>query len=1264
MFFNVKNTTMKRILLTLQLFAFPLFFYAQTTVTFSSTGTTSFYVPAGVPSVTMNAWGGGGGGGGSTVPLLSLQRAAAGGGGGAFAGGTYTMTAGVNTNLSITVGTGGTAGAGSSNGGGGGSSLITSYITAVGGGGGTANSNDGNPAAGAAGLASASTGQTKADGVAGGAGQTLLPAVAGSGGQGGNSGGAGGAGATGLLANANGSAGTQPGGGGGGSKSAVLGSVGTGGVGGAGRITIVYTCPTYTLTSTAASIVDLCSGTSSTITLVGNLPFGLYTVAYQVGGVTQTPANMTVSTSGGGTFSAPGFTVLGTKSLTITSLTSGTSSTAADNCTSNISSGNTATVTITSSGTAPVALAGTGATCSQITANWQAVAGATYYELDVATDINFTAFVSGYTALNVGNVLTKNIPGLSNATNYYYRVRAFSGTCISANSSTINYKPAVIPSTVVSTAVTNNGCASFTANWNAEVNATSYLLDFSTDSNFGTFNSQNVGNVTSFLVTSLSSGTTYYYRIRAQNGCGSSASYSTVQTAATLNSAPIAPTAVTSNTVSCTQFSMSWGTAVNATTYEVQISTNSGFPGTAATQTITGLTSTSYTFTGLTSSTIYYYRVLARNVCGASVYGVPSPTFVTTLALPTTPSNNPSIQPTCLIPTGTVILKGLPNRSDYTIAQTGTASNSYTGGTGSDFTTYTITGLVPGSYNFTVQYPGSCASLPLQNITINSLVTNTYTVAGGWSSGNPTIDHNIVFADDFSSTVDLNSCTCKINAGKKVIINSTNTLIVENGLTIDPTVGSMLTFKNNASLIQVNTNPNINSGTITYERITPPIFQKDYEYWSTPVSPQKLVDVSPDTTPTKYFGNNGTAWVATDRQSNMVVGKGYIIRGPATYNNSTKQAFTANFVGVPNNGDLQGEDLENGKYYVIGNPYPSALSADALVSGNSILNGTMYFWTHNTAAKPVATNQYTNDDYASYNQSGGVSAKSDPLHSDNPGADNGVKPTGKIAAGQAFYISTKGAGKVQFKNTMRFGAAYNTQFFKSGNTSKETTIEKNRIWLNMTNIEGAFKQLLVGYIEGATNDFESDYDGISLDGNIYIDFYSINNNDKYVIQGRALPFIDSDIVPLGYRTTVAGDFTIAIDEVDDNMKDQPIYIEDKTAGVVHDLRASNYTFTTAIGTFTDRLVLRYTNKTLGTRDFENLENGISVSVKNKAINIMSSKENIKEVSIYDVSGRQLYNKKKVGSTELQIGNLQSSNQVLMVKVILDNDFTSTRKTMF
>ncbi|KAF2518821.1 hypothetical protein EYY60_00010, partial [Flavobacterium zhairuonense] len=66
-------------------------------------------------------------------------------------------------------------------------------------------------------------------------------------------------------------------------------------------------------------------------------------------------------------------------------------------------------------------------------------------------------------------------------------------------------------------------------------------------------------------------------------------------------------------------------------------------------------------------------------------------------------------------------------------------------------------------------------------------------------------------------------------------------------------------------------------------------------------------------------------------------------------------------------------------FYLLGNPYPSALSADAFITANNtLLDGTLYFWTHNTPVVLIGAYQYTTDDYAVYNLSGGTGTSPAP----------------------------------------------------------------------------------------------------------------------------------------------------------------------------------------------------------------------------------------------------------------------------------------------
>ncbi|WDF59562.1 T9SS sorting signal type C domain-containing protein [Flavobacterium sp. KACC 22758] len=558
-------------------------------------------------------------------------------------------------------------------------------------------------------------------------------------------------------------------------------------------------------------------------------------------------------------------------------------------------------------------------------------------------------------------------------------------------------------------------------------------------------------------------------------------------------------------------------------------------------------------------------------------------------------------------------------------------------------------------------YDGACSSLSavvLVKVIAKVWNGNTNTdwnIASNWTpSGVPTASDCVVIPNTTNKPIingtNTNSYanTLSVTNLGSLTVNSTNTLNITNAVTVN--TGGSLTFNNNSSLVQTNKNA-ANSGNITYIRQTS-VRRYDYTYWSSPLTAASgftLYMMSPLTLSDKYTSYNPNAsWVISYGGGlPMTPGEGYSVRGPQNFDIVTPSIQTASFTGVPNNGDVPKTTVPN-KFNLLGNPYPSAINGIKLIGDTNI--GTIYLWTHNTPPANDGSNKYkyASADYAAFNLSGSVR---------NGGDATG--PTGYIAAGQGFFAKPV-TNSITFTNDMRVGGN-NGSFYK---TAKTENLERNRVWLNLSNAEGAFKQTLVGYIEGATNGLDLNYDAASFNGNTYVDFYSINETAKFSIQGRALPFENSDVIPLGYKTTIAGDFTISIDHVDGFFDNHNVYLEDKTTGAVSDLKAQDYTFKTQAGTFTDRFALRYTNKTLGTGDFENVKDGLLISVKDKTIKVTSAKENIKEVNIFDITGKLIYNKKKVGNTELSISNLQSADQVLLVKVNLENNAQVTRKVIF
>lgn len=225
-------------------------------------------------------------------------------------------------------------------------------------------------------------------------------------------------------------------------------------------------------------------------------------------------------------------------------------------------------------------------------------------------------------------------------------------------------------------------------------------------------------------------------------------------------------------------------------------------------------------------------------------------------------------------------------------------------------------------------------------------------------------------------------------------------------------------------------------------------------------------------------------------------------------------------------------------------------------------------------------------------------------------------------------------------------------------------IERHRVWLNLTNPEGLFKQLLVGYITGATNGWDINYDAESLDANKYADFYSINEGKKLVIQGRALPFNPMDTIALGYRSAILGNLTISIDHADGNLAQKDIYLQDKATGTIHNLKNGPYTFYTNTGIFNDRFVLRYASESLGVDDTKNSRSHFFVSVRDRVISITSENALLKEAAVFDINGKLLFISHYTGVSHLEIDGIQERFQVLLVKAALEDGRTITRKVLF
>ncbi len=262
----------------------------------------------------------------------------------------------------------------------------------------------------------------------------------------------------------------------------------------------------------------------------------------------------------------------------------------------------------------PVATAATAVSTTGFTANWNAVGGATGYQLDISAD-NFVTYVSGFNSKSETGT-SDVVTGLTINTAYKYRVRAVNAGGTSANSNSIDVTTVIAPPVAVAASViTQTG---FTANWNAVTGATGYEVDVSSDgfATFVTGFSAKTETGTTSVVTGLTAGIAYKYRVRAVNGSSTSASSNLIDVT-TVIATPAAPVAAAATSITSTGFTANWGAVTGAVSYRVDISTDNFVTFLAGYDSKTE-TGTTNVVTGLTASTAYKYRVRAVNVGGTS----------------------------------------------------------------------------------------------------------------------------------------------------------------------------------------------------------------------------------------------------------------------------------------------------------------------------------------------------------------------------------------------------------------------------------------------------------------------------------------------------------------------------------------------------------------------------------------------------------------------------------------------------------------------
>ncbi|MBP6558034.1 MAG: T9SS type A sorting domain-containing protein, partial [Flavobacterium sp.] len=423
------------------------------------------------------------------------------------------------------------------------------------------------------------------------------------------------------------------------------------------------------------------------------------------------------------------------------------------------------------------------------------------------------------------------------------------------------------------------------------------------------------------------------------------------------------------------------------------------------------------------------------------------------------------------------------------------------------------------------------------------------------------------------------------------------------------------------------------------------------------------------------YVNDYSNWNQIQETTPIRVGQGFTLKGSGA---SGSQNYV--FTGKPNNGTINTNSVGKDQLLLTGNPYPSALDAEAFINDNSSsIDGTLYFWEHFSSNNTHVLKDYQGG-YAERNYVGGLPPVSPSLIS---GLGSSTKTPGQfVPVGQGFFVNgnlTTG-GAVTFKNSQRSfhkedeTGVSNSVFKTTSNKKTLSTTGNNlndpivsdsymKIRLGHNANNSYHRQVLLGFMnERATSEIDYGYDALNID-DFSNDMYFLVGENQLVIQGVG-HFDENTDLPIGVKADAEGKVSFVIDALENFAPEQAVFIYDNLTDTYHNIREQAYEVDLPAGTNDSRFSLRFKDKTLKVEqnsindiNITHIQNGNILVINNNLLDVT-----VEKVTLYNILGQSVSTWKienqEQQNIKIPVENISSGIYIAKVKT---NNGESSKK---
>jgi hypothetical protein len=489
---------------------------------------------------------------------------------------------------------------------------------------------------------------------------------------------------------------------------------------------------------------------------------------------------------------------------------------------------------------------------------------------------------------------------------------------------------------------------------------------------------------------------------------------------------------------------------------------------------------------------------------------------------------------------------------------------------------------------------------------------NDWTNGDNWDGGVvPTSADNVVLADVTNDPIisDGTEASCY-----NLTVNSGSVLSVDTG-------GSLAIFGSVT-----------NNGTCFFEK---GLGDNGYSIIGSPVTNETIDALGVDHF---YSNTNGSGFSANLKNSTdvMTPGQGYF----AAFNGATTNPT---FEGTPNSGDITYTVNNSSGFELVANPYATAISiSDFLSDNSSVITGGVYFW--DDGGSNVSSDR--GGDYITATAMGTASAVQPGGVDDGvagskgtTGADNGYIPSI-----QGVFVEVQATGTITFspdQMTTADGSNYDGNYYRKAEYQKvKLAMEGNDL----------YNEVLIGLGEDATYGIDSHLDSRKFESGSPLSFYSLIEDQKYVIQGLPLATSENVSAPLGFDLTESGTFTLSVIDFENISENVNVTLLDHLTGASYDLRSTkSFEFTTEIVSNDRRFELQFSPNDILSVDRFSSE--LKLIGNTSELTIQSLLEGEQKVIIYSLDGKVAFKENvRFSNSNTTINPSLTQNKVYVLRI--------------